>query len=254
MNHKFYRKIIQQTRLDVYKGVLLYARDNGYIITSLIDWYGNYRNSNEKVLILRHDVDYDYKGAGNMFKLEKELGVKSTFYFRWLTMQDKIMNEMHRAGFEVSLHYETLATYAKKNHIFKKEQVDKNVIEQCRNNLSLEINNFEKKYFKMHTLCSHGDKRNRILGIPNQNIVDKSFLDQHQLFFKAYDEAIISKFDAYISDNTVYADFAWKHSGSPFTMMDEQREAICLLTHPIHWNQSFLKNIKMSFMVYNDNR
>lgn len=254
MNARFYRKIVQKSRLDIYKTILLFAMERGYVVTSLVDWYDNYKDSNKKVLILRHDVDYDNKGAYDMYSLEKSLGVKSTFYFRWSTVHDKIMSEMHETGFEVSLHYETLAEYAKNNHVFTKEKIDQKVIEQCRNLLSSEIYRFEKRYFHIKTICSHGDKRNRILGIPNHVIVDQSFLMQHRLYFETYDKNIISKFDAYISDSSIYNGFVWQHSGSPFEMIKEEKHTICLLTHPIHWNQSFFKNIEMLFKIFRDNR
>jgi peptidoglycan/xylan/chitin deacetylase (PgdA/CDA1 family) len=131
MNLKFFKKIVQKNRLQAYKEVLIYAKENGYIITSLIDWYDNYINSDKKILILRHDVDYDAKGALEMFKIEKELGLKSTFYFRWLTADYTIMKAINNAGFEVSLHYETLATYAKNNNITKTDEVTPDILNLC---------------------------------------------------------------------------------------------------------------------------
>ena len=254
MINRIIKKLFQKSRLKEYENILKYALANNYKLVSLIDWYKNYQNSNEKVFILRHDVDYDTQGAYSFYKIEKQLGASSTIYFRWKTMNSKIMKEIHDNGFEVSLHFETLATYAKQNNITKKEEITPEIINTCRNKLSNEIKKFENRYFKIDTICSHGDKQNRLLDTPNHVIADTEFYKEHNILFETYDTSITNMFDAYISDSSIYANFEWKHSGSPYKMIDEQKQTICLLTHPIHWNQSFIKNIKMISMVFFDNR
>lgn len=247
-------KILQTSRVAEYEEVLQHARKQGYILCSLKDWYTKYRDTEEKVLILRHDVDYDTDGAFRFFQLEKQLGATSSFYFRWKTMSSPIMHEMYQNNFEVSLHFETLATYAKKYHLLKKSDINDRIIESCQAILSDEIKRFEQTYFKIYSICSHGDKRNRILDTPNHVIVDYKFKAKHKILFETYDANILSAFDAYISDSSIYSSFEWKHSGTPCKMIDEKKQTICLLTHPIHWNQSFFKNIRMLFAIYSDNR
>ncbi len=251
---KITKKLFQKNRLHEYENILKYAIAKNYKLVSLIDWYNNYKETNEKVLILRHDVDYDAKGAYSFYKLEKHYGANSTFYFRWKTMNSKIMNEMHKNNFEVSLHFETLATYAKQKNIINNEKITNKVKQICTQNLSEEIKKFEKYYFKINTICSHGDKRNRVLDTPNHVIIDNKFYKEHNILFETYDVNITKMFDAYISDSSIYANFEWKHSGSPYKMIDKQKQTVCLLTHPIHWNQSFFKNIKMIISVFFDNR
>ncbi len=248
------RKILQTSRIDEYEKVLQHAIKEGYFLCSLNDWYVKYKGSEEKVLILRHDVDYDSDGAYRFFKLEKRLGATSSFFFRWKTMNAAIMEEMHQNNFEVSLHFETLATYAKKHHLFKKSDINDKIIETCQLILSNEIKRFEQTYFKINSICSHGDKRNRVLDMPNHVLVDQEFKAKHKILFETYDANILSAFDAYISDSSIYSSFEWKYAGSPCKMIDNKKQTICLLTHPIHWNQSFFKNIKMLFTIYLDNR
>jgi len=253
MSNRILRKIFQKNRLKQYADVLRYAKDKSYKLCSLYDWYTKYKDGNEKVLILRHDVDLDPEGAYNFFKIENDLGATSTFYFRWLTEKPNIIKKIHNLGFEVSLHFETLANYARKNKLFKQEQINDDIIKECRNILSEEILSFEKKYFKISTICSHGDIRNRILQTPNHVLTSKDFLKQHKILFETYDKNIISLFDAYISDSSIYSNFEWKHYGSPYTAISNNLQTICLLTHPIHWNQSLAKNTKMLLKIYLDN-
>lgn len=252
MAHRIFKKIKQKNRLNEYENILLYAIEHNYKLISLFEWYKYYKDSKCKVLILRHDVDYDTKGAYTFFQIEKEMGAHSTFYFRWSSMNNKIMREMHKNNFEVSLHYETLSKFSIKNKIFNKENIDNQVISICRQLLSDEILQFEKKYWKIHTICSHGDLRNRILGLPNHIIWDKSQNEKYRILFETYDKFITEKFDAYISDSSIYKDFEWQHFGSPYNAINEKKQTICLLTHPIHWNQSLLKNLQMLLKVYFD--
>jgi hypothetical protein len=248
------KKVFQPNRRNEYRKILEFGLQHGYVLCSLYDWFVKYQDSEKKVLILRHDVDYDPEGAFRFYQTEKELGATSSFYFRWKTMKPSLMHKMHRDHFEVSLHYETLADYAKKHQLHHKSDITEEVIASCRKILSEEIDRFELRFFKIHSLCSHGDKRNRELRLPNHILVDEEFKNRHQILFETYDTAIQSKFDAYISDSSIYSNFAWKHAGSPYAMMEAEKQTICLLTHPIHWNQSFFKNIKMLYAIFADNR
>ena len=254
MLSRIFKKLGQKSRIEIYEDILQTAVQNGYKVVSLKDWYLNYKDTSEKVFILRHDVDYDTTGAYAFYRIEKELGATSTMYFRWMTMNDPIMKEMHQSGFEVSLHFETLATYAKENNIFKKEQITEEVIAECQNRLSHEIEQFEQKYWKVETICSHGDKRNRVLGLTNHILWTKALKDKHRILFETYEEEVTAKYDAYISDSSIYNDFKWQHYGSPLDAINDGKQVICLLTHPIHWNQSILKNVEMLWKVYMDNR
>ncbi|RLD41498.1 MAG: hypothetical protein DRI86_13260 [Bacteroidetes bacterium] len=253
MNLFYYKKIFQQNRLNQYKDIISLALKQDYIVTSLIDWYENYKEKDVKVLILRHDVDYDYQGAYQMYMLEKSMGVKSTYYFRWLSVNKPIMKKMKDDDFEVSLHYETLATYAKENKIINKEAITADVLDMCYNKLEDEIRHFESSFGKIKTICSHGDKVNRLIKVSNYKIINYKKLEELGILLNTYNPEIIKKFDAYISDSSIYNNFAWKHDGNPNNALLEGKKNICLLTHPIHWNQSFIKNIKLLFTVYIDN-
>lgn len=254
MINRVFKKIGQKSRIEEYASIIRLAIENDYKVVSLKDWYHHHRNSTEKVFILRHDVDYDTKGAYTFYQIEKKLGATSTFYFRWCTMNDRVMREMHNNGFEVSLHFETLATYSKENKLYNKTEITDEVIAICQKRLSQEIDLFEQKYWEIDTICSHGDKRNRVLGITNHVLWNSALQDKHQVLFETYDESITSLFQAYISDSSIYNDFKWQHFGSPLDAIKQEKRVICLLTHPIHWNQSLIRNLRMLWKIYFDNR
>jgi len=254
MNINYYKKIFQPNRLSQYKEVISTALNQGYVVTSLIDWYENYKGKDIKVLILRHDVDFDYEGAYQMYMLEKSMGVKSTYYFRWLSVNKGIMKKMKNDGFEVSLHYETLSTYAKENKLFDRDAITDKVRELCYDKLEQEIEYFESVFGKVKTICSHGDRVNRLIEVSNYKIINYERLKSIGVVFNTYNPKVLKEFDAYISDSSIYNNFAWKHDGDPVSAILESKKNICLLTHPIHWNQSFIKNIKYLFVVFIDNK
>lgn len=248
-----FKKITQKSRLQYYREILSLARRNDYIITSLSDWYENDFYEGKKVLILRHDVDLLSWTAYRMFLVEKEFGVKSTFYFRWKSANPFVINAIKKSGFEVSLHYETLATFCKKKNIVKAEDLAEQDYSQCLEILKDEISLFEKRYGRIKTLCSHGDKRNRILGIPNHKIVENINRNELGIYFETYDKDIIHRFSSYISDSSIKDQHVWKYGLTPEQAISNGSVCICLLTHPHHWYYDISSNLARILLEFKDN-
>jgi len=75
------------------------------------------QNSKEKVVILRHDVD---RLPGNSLKtarLEDEMGIRATYFFRAIpqTFKPLIIRKIAEYGHEIGYHYENLSEISKKN-------------------------------------------------------------------------------------------------------------------------------------------
>ncbi len=243
--HGLKKKLFQKSRLSEYSSLLDYALENGYKVTSLSDWYEHGFYPGQKVLVLRHDVDYNPAGAYKMFLIEKEKGVKSTFYFRWSTMKDSVVRKILTDGFEVSLHYETLATYCKKHRIYSKQEVTEDVMIKCKKMLIKEIGKFESLYGKIKTICSHGEIWNMKVGIPNYVILNEEFCLEQGILFETYDQAILSKFSKYISDSSINTNHQWKYGTTPTEAITNHEPSICILTHPHHWDYNILRNFIM---------
>lgn len=71
---------------------------------------------NDKVLILRHDVDNKPSNSLNKAFLENKLGISSTYYFRIVpeSFNENIIKRIAHLGHEIGFHYEDL-TLAKGN-------------------------------------------------------------------------------------------------------------------------------------------
>lgn len=243
-----FKKVIQSSRLEEFQEMIIKALERGYIVTSLSDWYARGFYPGKKVVLLRHDVDLDTEGAFKMFSIEKALGVKSTYYYRWSTIDESTMHKMNDSGFEVSLHYESLATLCRQLNIKKAEQVHTEILKKAANNLMKELDDFTNRFWSVVSICSHGDKRNQVLNIRNNvllEFMDRTVLkEKYGMLFEAYDPDILNRISAYMSDSSAKYDHAWTNDTNPYKAVDEGQRVICILTHPQHWNYSLSAKLK----------
>ena len=103
-------------RWSEYRRVLELARRHGYRIVSLEQRVREGRRDGVgPTLILRHDVDQHPRSVLTMAAIETELGVHSSWYFRWRTAHPAVVSALRNDGFDVGLHYETLTRNALRN-------------------------------------------------------------------------------------------------------------------------------------------
>jgi len=102
------------------------------------------KSPNDKVIILRHDVDLLPQNSLNFAKIQNQFGVKGTYYFRAVpeSWNESIIKEIAGLNHEIGYHYECLTT--------------------CRGNLEKGIKDFKKnllalrKLAPVSTICMHG--------------------------------------------------------------------------------------------------
>jgi hypothetical protein len=96
------------------------------------------------LIILRHDVDARPQNSLAFARIQANLGISGTYYFRMVpqSYNETIIKEMVQLGHEVGYHYETMDT--------SKGDVDKAYDEFCRN---LEI---FRKLTSVKTISMHG--------------------------------------------------------------------------------------------------
>src|SRR5689334_12726773 len=105
-------RTLSRARWREYRQLLETARGEGYEIVALEDWVLAGKPVDGRVLVLRHDVDQHPASALVMAGIEEELGVRSTWYFRWRTANPQVIESLRDRGFSVGLHYETLTRRA----------------------------------------------------------------------------------------------------------------------------------------------
>ena len=76
-----------------------------------LEEYSNHNDLNIRIIVMRHDVDSWPSNALKMARIEHEMRVKATYYFRMhrQSYNEKIIQEIAALGHEIGYHYEDLA-------------------------------------------------------------------------------------------------------------------------------------------------
>jgi len=106
----------------------------GYITTPI----------SEKLIVLRHDVDKLPENSLVTAKLEHEMGIKGSYYFRTVpeSWNEDIIKEISALGHEIGYHYENMTT--------------------CKGNIDMAFADFKmnldklRKLVPVTTICMHG--------------------------------------------------------------------------------------------------
>ncbi len=98
----------------------------------------------KKSLVLRHDVDLLPYNSLRFAKIQSDLGIKGTYYFRAVpeSWNEEVITSISKIGHEIGYHYECLTT--------------------CKGNIKESIKDFEKNLLALRklapvcTICMHG--------------------------------------------------------------------------------------------------
>lgn len=232
--------IAKNNRLDTYSKYIEMAKQHGYYVCSMREFFLD--SKEKKHFVLRHDVDYLGPFTRKMFTVERNLGVHSTYYFRDSTIDVSLMNEMIEAQFEVGFHYETLSNYAKEHSLNKLSIKD---IEICRSKLKKEIQNInELLNSPITSVASHGDKKNREIMLSNNVLLEGQDYNDYGILFEAYDENLYNNYvDVHIMDNNIRRNFGFSYSVNPIEAISDNYTNIVFLSHPNHWYNSWKRII-----------
>ena len=179
--------------LKYYQNMVEKALKEDFVISS----FKNYNSKNKKTIILRHDIDFSLNSIPEIAKIEKDLNVTSTFFFRlhspnynlYASNTFKIIQDLIEKNHEIGFHFETI--------LFSKI-FDLNLKELFSNEISI----FEKIISqKINSVSEHYDINNTIYSLPK---LDK-FIDFKKLKLTyAYDKRFFKDMK-YISDSNAYS-------------------------------------------------
>lgn len=76
--NRIYEDYFKMDRLPYYREMLQYAREHGYIMAGILDFYKMMQNieaepNKRKIIVNRHDIDTSPKVAREMFRIEKSV-------------------------------------------------------------------------------------------------------------------------------------------------------------------------------------
>ncbi len=128
---------------EIYEQLLKDYLDHNYNLLSYENFLAKPDND-DKVVILRHDVDKRPENSLRTAEIERRLGATGTYYFRIVpeSFDEEVIKKIADLGHEIGYHYEDVSL--------------------CRGNLDKAIKHFEnglnrtKKFYPVKTICMHG--------------------------------------------------------------------------------------------------
>jgi len=245
VSRRVYTDFLMPSRLGEYRELLCLALELGYQICSISGFYKKVRTAGiqpgQKYLVLRHDVDSDVGMARLQWKVESELGIQSSYFFRLRTMQPGLVREIHLAGSDASYHYEELATVAKELCLANRDQVLDvlpDIRVRFRRNLTMTR---LTTALPMTIVAAHGDWINRRLGVASTEILqDRVLREDLGIELEAYDAEYLQHVDIRITD--AHGDLTWWPE-DPVQVMQKGMRVIELLVHPGQWRANLWVNI-----------
>jgi hypothetical protein len=183
--------------VSIYQEFLEAAINAGYTLTSYLDFCQN--PTLEKVLVLRHDVDKRPENSLITAKLQQELGVKGTYYFRAVpeSYDVRVIDAIAALGHEIGYHYEDMALNG--------------------GDPEKSLAHFEKwlaklrKHYPVQTICMHGS--------PLSKFDNRTLWDHYD--YKSYDLIAEPYFDTNFDEVLYITDTGRRWDGSKVAVRDK---------------------------------
>lgn len=229
-------------RVDEYRALLVLALESGYRCLGVGAYWRE--RPEGKVFVLRHDVDRPKAGVSAMLAVERDLGVASTWYFRWASADEDLVRAVADGDGEAGLHYETLARVCRERGVRRREDVTAAVRGEALEALRGEIERFRRRFgVGCRTVASHGHAHNRLLRMTNNEIVTPNEYAALDIDVEAYDENLLRGM-TYVCDAPLTRNRGWAYRDTPGGALARGDGAVCFLSHPHHWELSALERAK----------
>jgi hypothetical protein len=242
---RLYRDYAQPERLDVFATFLRRALEAGYVTMTLTAFAGLVAADavpvDDRVLLIRHDVDSDVPRARRMRAVERELGTVGTYFFRRTTWDTAFMRELGDEGCEAGYHYEELATLVKQRGARNAAEA-RALIAPARECLRVNIERLRAQSgLPIDVLAAHGDFANRAVDVSNVELLaDADFRAQLGIRLEAYD--VEPHVDVRVSDNTATGYWAPE---DPVAAILRGAPVVEALVHPRAWGRSPASNARV---------
>lgn len=127
IQQRLYNDFFRPSKEAEYENILACAKEAGYEFHTMLSFEDVIENGidpSKKYIIMRRDIDTaDHKILKKFLELEKKYDARATYYFRWNTINKKLMDEITQCGGESSYHFEEIATYCYRHRIRSKNEL-----------------------------------------------------------------------------------------------------------------------------------
>ena len=244
IKRRLYADFFRPSKEVEYERIIKTAKEKGYefhTILSFEDVLKTGIDKNKKYLILRRDIDTaDFYILRKFIEIEKKYGARSTSYFRWNTINTKLMADIENVGGESSYHYEEIASFCYQHKIRKKEVAIERM-EEIRDLFITNIEKFRKKTgMNCLTVASHGDYVNTKFQFQNKELMNERVRKEAGIIREAYDSEHMSALTFRIADQVEGDNTTTK----VIEALERGEHVLEFLTHPRQWNSPICVNLK----------
>lgn len=111
------------------------------------------RKNKTKIIVLRHDVDKLPKNSLATATLEKEIGIKGSYFFRAFpeSWDERIIKAISAMGHEIGYHYENLSKISEERGVRSEAQLFELAFDDFKQNLEK-----LRELAPVSTICMHG--------------------------------------------------------------------------------------------------
>ena len=227
--------------INAYKNVLLTLQNQGFAFQTFSEFI---TNPEKKSIVLRHDVDLRPENSLRFAKIQAELGIKGSYYFRAVpeSWNETIILEIARLGHEIGYHYESLTTC--------NGDIDSAYIDFCKN---LEL---LRNIAPVHTICMHGSPKSSFdskdlwkkYSYKSLEIIGEPYFDVDfsQVFYLTDTGRRWDGYKVSVRDRIPIHQERWNNEGLSFHSTRDLVNNIQLLPsqimitmHPQRWNSHF---------------
>lgn len=237
--------------LKKYRLLLETLQKEDYAFLRFEDYCKNKASLPAKFVILRHDVDLKAANSLATAKIEADLDIKATYYFRVVPQSNRpeIIRQIAQLGHEIGYHYEDMTI--------------------CGGNSSNALAHFQQKlnyfrtFYPVKTICMHGAPHSKFDGkdlwktadYHNFGIIGEPYFDTDfsQVFYLTDTGRCWNGYKASVRDKIPLFQDRWTQMGLTFRTTNEIIKAlqseispirnfngIMFTTHPQRWSDNWL--------------
>ena len=245
---RLYRDYLQRERLDEFRGLLRGALDHGYDTMTLSAFariaVAQPPAADDRILLLRHDIDSNVPRARRMWEIERDLGVVGSYFFRRRTWDVDFMRELSSAGNEVGYHYEELATVIKEEGAATAAEA-RALLGVARARLRATVAELRASSgLALETFAAHGDFASRAVRVYNLELLaDPALRAEIGVRHEAYD--IEAHASARSSDGVPLR--GWRPE-DPMDAIRRGERVVAVLLHPRSWGGAPAANARADLL------
>jgi hypothetical protein len=144
--------------ISTYKLLLKTLLKQGFSFSSLNSIPG----STQKSIFLRHDVDLHPDRALKTAFIEREMGLKGSYYFRCVpeSFDEEIITQINSLGHEIGYHYEDLSLMAQRRTTNDKRQTEREIADLGIESFARNLERL-RSLVPVNTICMHGSPLSR---------------------------------------------------------------------------------------------